>query len=31
MEEKFKLKGKYCIKVKQSDDPSNINWENVNL
>lgn len=31
MQDKHKLEGKYCIKVKKADHPDNIKWENVIL
>ena len=27
----YKLNGKYCIKIKDADDPTNIKWENVKI
>lgn len=29
MPDKYKLEGEHCIKLKDADNPTNINWENL--
>ena len=31
MPENYKLDGKYCIKLRDADNPGNINFKNVNI
>ena len=31
MPDNYKLDGKYCIKLRDADNPGNINFKNVNI